>query len=264
MNAGFLGKFLGSGNNTTETDNNDDQNKDSNQDKDNKDNNENNIDNSKSIWDNKPKEVENDQNLNQNNANNSNSNDNNNNTNIDPQEALKSHIESLNLSDGIDLTKIQEDIQAGNNDSLTAAFSSIAENTYKASMMSMNKIMDAKIATVKTEAAQEASATMNAASAVREMNTALPFTSDPDIAPVAKAALNQFMQNGADLPTAIQAVTKFFKATAEKINSNGTPPTNLNGNNFNQSQTFDSSNNNNNNSNSTPSDHDEWVNLLSA
>jgi len=249
----FLNSILGGG---TEDKNKEDENKTNKSTNDNKDNTENNVDNSGNIWE---TTVKKDENSNENNNQNQNTNQNTQTT--DPAEALQKHIEGLDLTAGIDLSKIQEDLQTGSTESLNSAFESIAANSYKASMMQMNKIMDQKIAAAKEQAVQESKASLDADSATREMHVKLPFTTDPNIAPVAKAALNQFLKNGKDLPTAIQLTANFFKSTAEKISGVSTPPSNLDGS-FNQNSNNEQNSNNNNNSN--PSDHDEWLDLLSA
>jgi len=252
MNGGFLSKFIGGNSVSTNNENGAPETKKSTNG--NKDNNENNIDNSTNIWENPVKQD---------------ANANNNQpqqqfiqqpvVEPDPQEALQKHIASLKLTDGIDFSQIQQDLQTGSTESLTKALETTAANAYKSSMMQMSKIMDNKLAAVKQEALNESKATMNADLAVRQMNTDLPFTADPNIAPVAKAVLNQFIKGGKDLPSAIKATAEFFKSTASKINSSGTPPGNQNNSNFSQYKNSD-----NNNSNENPSEHDEWLDLLSA
>ncbi|PNX50661.1 MAG: hypothetical protein BV456_05920 [Thermoplasmata archaeon M8B2D] len=251
MNGGFLAKFLGGSSVVNNGDTPEQTNDSTNT---NKDNNKTNIDKQENIWDTASQDSNNaQQNQQQQQFSQQQTQQ------VDPQEALQKHIASLKLTDGVDFAQIQQDLQTGNTETLNKAFETTAANAYKSALTQMNKIMDAKIAEAKQEALNESKATMDADMAVREMNSRLPFTVDPNIAPVAKAVLNQFLKGGKDLPTSIKATADFFKSTAAKINQNNMPPSNQNGSNFSQQQNFD-----NNNSNDNRSEHDEWLDLLSA
>jgi len=253
--AGFLDSVFGGSKQQSNDDNNNQNqnnqnNQNQNQNDNNNDNNNDNLDSQTNIWEDKNQSSDD-------NKQNQNQNQNQDQNTIDPTEAMANHIASLNLTDGIDLAQIQSDMQTGDSGSLNKAFETIAANTYQASLTQMNKLMDGKIAAATEKATQDANASMNANMAVREMNTQLPFTTDPNIAPVAKAVLNQFINNGAELTDAIKSTQKYFDAVGEKVNSAGKSAGDQpGGGNFNRNT------NSNNNDQSGQKTHDDWLDVL--
>lgn len=261
--AGFMERFTGGNNNDNNNQNNqnnqnqnnnsDDNDNNNNNQNDNNDNNQNNnMDNNKSIWDNNDNDLEN------NNQNNQQQNNQNQETRS-AGEIFNDHVAGLNLTDGIDLTQLQEDAQAGNTDSLNKAFETVAANVYKASLQQMNTLADTKITAAIEKAVSESTSVMNESTAVKEMQAALPFTSSRDIAPVAEAALKQIMSNGASVQEAVKQVSAFFESTANAVsggNNNQGSPTDGS---FNPNTTV---NNNSNNQNNNSNQEDTWMNFL--
>ncbi len=236
---------VGGGDKSTEEEKPADQNTNTNDDPNNKDN----IDSNASIWDNKPTDDA----------------DPNKSTQTvevvqkpaekTPEEKMQAHITGLNLTKGIDTNQVMEDIREGKVESFGAAMNAVGGNAYQAAMTDMNSIMDAKIAKATEDATANANATMNSNLAVSQMNTAMPFTKDPDIAPIAKAVLAQTLKSGADTEAAIGAVEKFFAKAAGQINKSMQPPTNQSGN-----PQFPTESDNN----SGQAQHDEWLDVLTG
>lgn len=247
-NQSFMQKVFGIG---AQDENTDNQNQNDNDNNNNDNNNQNNIDPNKSIWDNNVKEDNNDS-------------DNNPSQTVvvkqepatkSPEEQMNDHISGLNLAGGIDISKIAEDIRnGGDENTLLTAFEQIGANSYKAAVTSMNDLMDKKLAKVTEEATTQASSTMNSNLAVSQMQGSLAYTKDPDIAPVAKAALTQFIKNGDDVDTAIKNVEKFLMKTANTIGGTGKPPSDSSGN--------PSFPHNDNNNDSDDLGHKEFLDLL--
>lgn len=175
-----------------------------------------------------------------------------------PQEQFAAHIDGLGLTNNVDMAKIQEDMQTGNTDSLSKAFQQVAANTYKATMLQMNELVDSKINKAQSETEKAASDNWNADLAVREMNTKLPFTSDPNISPIATAVLNRFITKGDSVESAIKKTQDFFASTAQKINGTSMPPANSPGN----SQFSQQNSDNNSNNQTQANSHDEWLDVL--
>lgn len=132
-----------------------------------------------------------------------------------PDEAFDEHIKSLNLGSGIDANKIASDMAEGNTDSLNAAFTSVAASSYKAALISTNKLIDAKISNAIDEAVNRSEGKFKTNAAVRDLNDALPFTKAPEIAPIAKVVFGQFMKKGQNVDEAIESVRKFFHHTTK-------------------------------------------------
>jgi len=249
----FLDTVFGNGGNdnsnknTDSNNNSSDQNANNSQNNSNNDNNNaNNVDANTSFWDNKDKSD----------ANNS----------SEPQtvkvinqpepktpaEQMTAHIESLKLTDGINSAQIMEDMRENKTESFDAALATASANAYQAAMKDMNSIMDAKIAKVTEEATANANASVNSNMAVAEMNKALPFTSDADIAPVAKAVLTQALKNSSSTEQAIEGVKAFF----DKMGSSSQPPNSNSGN-----PQFPGSGQDNN---SGKESHDDWLDVLTG
>lgn len=216
----------------------------------NDDNNNNNVDNIKSIWDNNNNEEQNNE-----------QNNNNQNVNLDPNapnpaEVFDQHIAGLNLAEGIDLSNLQSEAAEGNFDAINKGFEQVAANTYKAALQSMNKLVDSKIDGAIEKAVSESSNVMNETTAIREMHSALPFAGDKDIAPVAEAAMKQFMSQGSSVNDAIQKVGQFFQTTSEKVTGMSSSANNPGSGGFNPNTNVNNSNNNSN------QDEESWMDFL--
>lgn len=244
-------------NNQNSDNNNNDNNNNSNNNNDNNNQNNNqnnNMDNNKSIWDNNDNDS----------GNNNEQNNQQNNQNQDtrtPAEIFDAHVADLDLTSGIDLSQMQEDAQNGNTDSLNKSFETVAANVYKAALQQMNTIADNKITAAIDKAVSESTSVMNETTAVKEMQSALPFTMGKDIAPVAEAALKQLMNNGSSIQDAVKQVSAFFQSTADAVSSNnnnnqGDPSSG----NFNPNTTVN--NNSNNRQNNNSNQEDTWMDFL--
>lgn len=232
-------------NNANNNDNNNNSNNNNQNDNDNnnnnqKDNQNNNSDNNTSIWDNKP-------NPNEDTPQNNQQQNNLQQDTRTPAEIFNEHVASLDLTSGIDLTQMQEDMQNGNTDSLNKAFDQVAANTYKAALQQVNTLVDNKISSAIEKAVSESTSVMNETTAVKEMQQALPFTTGRDIAPVAEAALKQLMSNGASVQDAVKQVADFFQSTANAV-SGGDNQNDVTSGGFNPNTSINNSSNNNNNS----------------
>lgn len=246
-----------SDNNANNDSNNQNQNSQSNNDANNDDNNDsnnnNNVDNNTSIWDNN---INNDGNNDQNNNNQNQNNQQNNNQNQQTaSEIFDQHVADLDLTSGIDLSKLQEEAADGNFESINKAFETVSANTYKAALQQMNTLVDNKIATAFDKAVSESSSAMNENMAIKEMHSALPFAGDKDIAPVAEAAMKQIMSQGASVSEAIEKVGQFFQSTAQKINGNSD-------NHQNSGFNPDGNVNNNSNNNNQNQGEESWMDFL--
>lgn len=241
--------------NNNDNANNNNQNQNSNNNSNNSNNNTNNNESQTSIWED-PQQQQ-DQNQNQNFQQQQ--------QQQNPEEAMKAHIAGLKLTDGIDLTKIQEDLQNGSTESLNASFAKIAENSYTAAINSANSLIDNKIAAMRTELKNESTAEVNKNLAVQTMHRELKFTDDKDIGPIAAAVLDRYMKTQ-PMDQAIESVGKFFNKIKGSVNIDANPPQNS-GDSFRNSfhtETEPTNFNNNNSSSSRKGDpsHKDWLSIL--
>lgn len=170
-------------------------------------NNENNIIESGSMWDTEPSDKgNNQQQQQQNNTANQNQN-----TNDGGTDHFAAHVESLDLGGGIDLAKVQQDLQQGNTESFAAALKQSSEQAYKAAITDSNKLISKQVKDAVASAVSEAGGNFESNMVIRDMNEALPYTMDKAIAPVAKAVLTQLMTKGMTQAEAIKGVDEFVK-----------------------------------------------------
>ncbi len=162
------------------------------------------------------------------------------------------------MTNGIDANKVVEDLQNGDVGAFESALKSVAANAYTAAMQQTNILLETKIEEATKLATEQASSSLNANLAVSQMQQKLEFTKDPDIEPMAKAALSQALKRGDDVETAIASVEKFFMKAAGNISKAMRPPssTNSGGN-----PQFPSDANNNNSGHAS---HDEWLAVLTG
>jgi len=156
----------------------------------------------------------------------------------DPQEQLNQHIEGLNLTSGIDLSTLQSDIQEGNTESVMNALKAVAANSYKASMSDMQQMVQSQITAAVDTAVQKSQGNFESSTLVRDMHQKLEFTQAPEIEPMAKAVLAQFVKQGKSPTEAVTEVGKFFEHVGNKVAGTQNAPVNVPGANpYNQSNT---------------------------
>lgn len=130
-------------------------------------------------------------------------------------EVFDTYIQELDLTKGIDLAKVSEELNQGNTESLGKAFSEIAAKTYRQAMLDMSKVIDQKVQAGVTAAVQQSSNAVHGNLAVKQMNTTLEFTKNPAIAPIANAALSQLIKKGKSVDDAVEGVRRFFQNTSK-------------------------------------------------
>ncbi len=134
------------------------------------------------------------------------------------EKDMAQFITGLKLTNGVDLTKLQEEIADGRTDSLDAAFSMVASNVFQQSMVQANRLVQNNMQAMVKEAVAEATSTVHSNMAERELGDKFSFTKDPAIAPIAKAALASFMKMpGMDEVTAVAKTGEFFKQMLQHV-----------------------------------------------
>lgn len=129
---------------------------------------------------------------------------------LTPAEAWQVHIDSLDLGSDVDAATIQADLAEGKNDSLNAALKSTGQKAYRQAILTMQPVMDQKIAAAVTEAVSKAVGSTKSSAALQALNDALPFTKDAAVAPIAKGVMAQFIKNGQPVDQAIESTRQYF------------------------------------------------------
>lgn len=222
-------------------------------------NNQNNIITDGTMWDTESSDAgkpsnNSDQNSN---ANNQNVNANNN----DGKSQFDTHVESLNLGGGVDVAQVQQDMAQGNTESFAAALKTTGEAAYKAAITDSNKLMQTQIKAAVAEAVGEANGNFKSDMAIRDLHSALPYTEDAALAPVAKGVFTQFLKKGQTQAEAIKSTDEYFKhsmkllgGSLDKDKSNGKP-----GGRFGNAV-----NNDNSGGNNDGTDDTDWLEFLGA
>lgn len=176
---------------------------------------------------------------------NQNANDNNNggqNQNQGPSanEQFDAHIAGLDFMSGVDMATAGQAFQNGDMEAIGKMFQQISANAYRNAMIDTNKVVNQRVDAM----GETVTTNMNAQNAtgrvISEMNTALPFTSMPAFAPMAKVILTQFLGKGGTPADAITEVGKYFNNLSGEVTKmnpgapNGRPSSNFGGNGFQQ------------------------------
>ena len=144
-------------------------------------------------------------------------------------EVLETHIKGLDLTNGIDTDAIVKGLAEGDTTVLAGAFAKVSENTYKAILPDVNRLMDSKVKAAVEAAVGQAGANYKGDQLTGAMHTALPFTKDPSMAPIASAVLAKFTEAGKTQDEAIESVRAFFahagKLSAKAVGIAATPNT---------------------------------------
>ncbi len=134
---------------------------------------------------------------------------------VDSNKVFNEYIEKLELTKSVDLAEVSEQLNQGNTESLGNALKTVAAQTYRQAMVDMSKIIDQKVKSGVEAAVQQSSNAVQGNMAVTQMNTALAFTKNPAIAPVAGAVLSQLIKKGKSVDDAVDGVRKFFQNTSK-------------------------------------------------
>lgn len=182
-------------------------------------------------WDNTPPE---DKNKNKE-GNNSGGNGGNSDTGKKPGEDgfdFNKYITEKKFGDNVQIPKEQVDkLLAGDlsvlPDVVRAIARGAAEDAYRHGMIDNQNVLKNKLDAAVEQAVTRSDGSRRASEVVNMMNTALPFTKDPDIKPVADALLSQQIKNGKSPEDSIKIITAFFKRTsgltARSLEDNGPP-----------------------------------------
>ncbi len=153
--------------------------------------------------------------------------------------ALDSHIQGMNLMEGVDTDAIMQGLSESNPEALVGALKSTAENTVRNLIPTMAQLIDNKVESAMEAAVSQARGATQADLAFQKMGEKLPFTKGKAISPVARAVMKQAMAQGKSEDEAVDFVSSFFKEvhrTSAKDLGIQTPPRNRPGRNPSQTQ----------------------------
>lgn len=124
--------------------------------------------------------------------------------------ALDQHVKNMNLLDGIDTEAIMNGLSNSDPSALVNALQTTSENVAKRLIPTMAQLMDRKIQAAVENAVSEARGATQTDLAYQRMESALPFTKEGFVQPVARAVMKQQLQKGKSEEDAIGVVKGFF------------------------------------------------------
>jgi len=138
----------------------------------------------------------------------------------DPNKAFADHVASLGLTNGINFQTVANDIRNGDHSSLEAAFNTLGANSYRSGVADAQRLMDSKVKDAVGQAVDQSTGNYKSDMVIGQMKMALPFTAAPEIEPIAKAVLTQFIKQGKSQTQAIEEVGKFFEHVSKTAGGN--------------------------------------------
>lgn len=174
---------------------------------------------------------------------------------LTPEETLQAHIDSKNLLNGMDYTKLQ------NPEMANVELNKLVSNVYTATMQDASEIMTQQIDSLREEIQKDTTNQMQGNKAIEQLNTALPYTLAPEFKPVADGVFNRILnQDGMTVNKAIELTGKYFnKLQSEVDKTTRKPPSN----NLRNKQVFNQGNPGNNDQSDVVAKSD-WMSILAA
>ncbi len=134
------------------------------------------------------------------------------------QQVFDQYFNNLRLHDGIDYAKMQQDFMNGDTTSFVAGMNSVMKRMYQDIAERMQSYVSRRLEDASKDILTNARSSFEGTTAVSAMQSQLEYTKKPGIAPIAKAALARFMDQGMDQETAIQKVGQFFEDIMGEVN----------------------------------------------
>lgn len=133
------------------------------------------------------------------------------------QAFLDTHLANMGLTNGLDFEAMAA---GGDAEAIRKNFDTFAKNAYMGIMRDMNSIMQERISEAVTKAVEKSTGTVQSWQAVEKLQSALPFTADPNIAPVANSTLQRFLGMGQPLDLAIKNTGEYFRHLTSRVGGN--------------------------------------------
>lgn len=129
-----------------------------------------------------------------------------------PGQQIQEHLAGLNLVPVAEfqaaMTQFGED---GNSESLQAVMTSVANNAYLQAVQTTNTVMNGRIAEAVKEAVSQAGSQAGFKSTMDQLTSELPMMANPNMQPIAQAALQAAVQQGSTPEQAVAKVKSLMK-----------------------------------------------------
>lgn len=137
---------------------------------------------------------------------------------------IHEYMDSLNFTDGLDFSNMQEMSAEDFDSRMKENFSKIAQNSYIAALRDADQINNSRLSQSQQQTQQE----VDSRSAFRELAKEHPYTQDKAIKPIAELVLSKLREQGVDTGSAIGKVNEFFNYMSTKTGHVQSPNQNSN------------------------------------
>jgi hypothetical protein len=182
----------------------------------------NNLEITENIW-----ELEDNQGGNNNSGGGNNNNNNNNNNNGGQQQggqdnntnAFDQYVNGLSFAPQLS-DEVRQQIQSGDFSSLDEILNRQGRSVFRQAIEGANRLIQAQVEKAVERAVQQSNANFRTQNFIDRMENKLPYTAKPNIAPVARTVLAQFIRKGDDIDTALGKVDLYFRDVSNLFSGN--------------------------------------------
>lgn len=178
------------------------------------------------IWDEVKRE---NSNSDTNNTNNQQPQPNNNQQQVDPSKQLNDYLNGIGLAPITLSDEEKEQIQNGDFSSIMNKMHQLSVTAHTKALSGAKTMIDDAVKTAVAEATKNANSTFVGQQNLQALYSALPWTKDKAISPVAQTVMQKFLDRGISTEEAIKGVDKYFKHVGNKMSGNNVN-SNRNGN----------------------------------
>lgn len=139
---------------------------------------------------------------------------------LDPATQLKKYLTDNGLGEFTLTDAEKAQLGEGNYDGLQGRILGLVQQAHVKAISSASALIDSKIAAALKQGENATKSLLAGKENMGALHSALPFTKDPAIGPVAQTVMQRFFDRGATQEQAIQGVKKFFEHTAQKVTGN--------------------------------------------
>lgn len=144
-----------------------------------------------------------------------NNNNNNNNNQPDPKKQLEDYMTSIGLEPLALSDAEKEEMKNGEFGNVLAKMNDKIRNAHLKAMSGSKTMIDAAVAQAMRDAKSEANSTFQGQMNLTALHSALPFTKDKAIGPVAQTVMQKFLDRGLTTEDAIDGVRRWFAKTSQ-------------------------------------------------
>jgi len=188
-------------------------------------------------------------------------------TSEEQDAAVRGFMKKEGLYEGIDANAMMAAAASGDGEVFGQHLARAMENAVRVSTIAAERLTKAQVATASAAAVNEAQQGTRNEMARTQLNKDLPFTQEPELAPIADTVLNGFLAQGQSVPEAIASTGAYFEATAKTAGQHFGMQVEPTQNQRPGQQSFRQSNDNPNDNYSGPGQNnqgDDWVAHLTS